>query len=87
MNERVRGRLGVANRLRRLHNEPLCRDCKSAGLVRAATVVDHIIPLALGGSDRDDNVRSLCADCHRVRTAEQFGHKLKRATGFDGWPA
>lgn len=88
MAERLRGRAGVEQRSRRLVNEPLCRDCASAGLVRVATIVDHIVPLALGGHDTDDNVRSLCEPCHKVRTAEQFNFaKKKRATGFDGWPA
>jgi 5-methylcytosine-specific restriction protein A len=86
MVERLKGRLGVAQRLRRLRAEPLCRDCKSAGIVRAATVPDHIVPLAQGGMDIDSNIRCLCAPCHRVRTAQQFGHRLKRPTGVDGWP-
>lgn len=86
MTERLRGRLGVAQRERRLRNEPLCRDCKSAGLIRIATVPDHIVPLSLGGRDTDDNIRCLCADCHRVRTAEQFGRAPKFITGIDGWP-
>lgn len=86
MDRRIRGRLGVKLRQRRLAASPLCEDCKSAGIVRAATVPDHILPLAKGGTDTDDNIRCLCADCHKVRTAEQFGHKVKRPIGSDGWP-
>ena len=33
--------------------EPLCRDCATAGIVREATVPDHIVPLTHGGSDED----------------------------------
>jgi 5-methylcytosine-specific restriction enzyme A len=87
MTERLRGRAGIAQRLRRLRKEPLCRDCKSAGLIRAATVPDHIVPLSQGGLDIDENIRCLCEPCHRLRTAEQFGRKIKRPTGVDGWPA
>lgn len=83
---RLRGRRGVEQRKRRLEAEPLCRDCKSAGLVRASTVPDHITPLSKGGLDIDDNIRCLCADCHRLRTVEQFGFKRKQAIGDDGWP-
>ena len=72
MAERLRGRQGMAQRLRRLKAEPLCRDCASAGIVREATVPDHIVPLARGGSDEDSNMRCLCAVCHAKRTAEQF---------------
>jgi 5-methylcytosine-specific restriction protein A len=87
MGERIRGRKGVALRRRRLWASPLCEDCKAKGLTRAATVPDHIKPLALGGEDVDSNVRCLCADCHRKRTAEQFGHKPKPIIGLDGWAA
>lgn len=86
MVERLRGRKGVKQRRRRLEAEPLCRDCLSAGIVRAATVPDHIVPLSKGGLDVDSNIRCLCAACHRVRTAEQFGHRRKPKIDIDGWP-
>ena len=76
----------MAQRERRLRNEPLCRDCKSAGLIRIATVPDHIVPLAMGGRDSDDNIRCLCEPCHKFRTAEQFGRTINAAVGLDGWP-
>jgi len=87
MAERLRGRRAVEQRRRRLHAEPLCRDCKAKGRVTAATVPDHIQPLALGGSDDDSNIRCLCDPCHKVRTAEQFGHHKRVTIGLDGWPA
>ena len=83
---RLRGRRAVAQRLRRLRAEPLCRDCAHAGIVREATVPDHIVPLAHGGSDEDSNIRCLCAECHLRRTAEQFGLRRKVRIGADGWP-
>jgi len=86
MAERLRGRRAVAQRLRRLRSEPLCRDCAAKGIVREATVPDHIVPLTKGGSDDDGNIRCLCANCHRDRTAEQFGLRRKVRTGTDGWP-
>lgn len=85
--ERTRGRKGVKLRKQRLAAEPLCRDCKAEGMIRPATVPDHIRPLALGGDDTEDNIRCLCAEHHDIRTREQFGHKARRATiGEDGWP-
>ena len=83
---RIRGRKGVELRKRRLRNEPLCRMCKDEGRVTAATVPDHIKPLALGGTDTDDNIRCLCADHHDQVTREEFGHRARLNIGIDGWP-
>jgi 5-methylcytosine-specific restriction protein A len=83
---RIDGRRGVELRLRRLALSPLCVDCEAKGITTQATVPDHIIPLAKGGTDTDDNIRCLCDPCHRLRTAEQFGHKRKPEIGLDGWP-
>ena len=83
---RLRGRAAVEQRKRRLkRTNGLCERCLPK-LVRAATVVDHIKPLALGGSDEDGNTRNLCKPCHDEVTAEQFGHRLKQEIGRDGWP-
>jgi 5-methylcytosine-specific restriction protein A len=34
----------------------------------AGLEIDHIIALALGGKDRDDNLEALCRDHHRAKT-------------------
>ncbi|MDX3908233.1 MAG: HNH endonuclease signature motif containing protein [Sphingobium sp.] len=86
MAERLRGRAAVTQRRRRLQAEPLCRDCKAKRIITAATVPDHIVPLTRGGSDDDGNIRCLCADCHKARTAEQFGHRRRIEVNADGWP-
>jgi 5-methylcytosine-specific restriction protein A len=86
MTERLRGRAAVKQRKARLERSlGLCERCLPAK-VRPATVVDHIVPLAKGGSDDDANTRNLCDDCHRDVTAEQFGYRKKPKTGNDGWP-
>jgi 5-methylcytosine-specific restriction protein A len=56
------------------------------GRVEVATVVNHKIPLAHGGSDEDDNTENLCPDCDKAETARQFGYKTKASIGIDGWP-
>ena len=33
--------------------------------------IDHIIPLALGGSDTPDNLQILCRSCHSTKTVKQ----------------
>ena len=41
--------------------------------------VDHIIPLALGGSDQPDNLQVLCAACHGSKTATADAPALSKA--------
>lgn len=84
---RIRGRRGVALRARRLRLEPLCRDCHAKGRVTASEVPDHIVPIALGGLDTDENVRCLCKPCHAIRTAEQFEQQATAAAHVDGMPS
>ncbi|HAK62641.1 MAG TPA: HNH endonuclease [Alphaproteobacteria bacterium] len=84
--KRLRGRRAVEQRIRRLRKEPLCRDCLTDGRTTEATVPDHIIPLAKGGTDHDSNIRCLCHKCHVKRTSEQFGHRPRVNIGPDGWP-
>lgn len=87
MTERLRGRAGVEQRKRRLkRTNYLCEMCSAKGRTTIATVVDHIKPLALGGTDEDDNCRNLCHEHHRDVSAEQFGFRKKVRIGLDGFP-
>lgn len=69
MGERIRGRAGMALRARRLQMHPLCAACEEKGVVRATEVIDHVVPLAMGGEDVDENVQGLCLLCHAIKTA------------------
>ena len=51
----------------------LCVKCEARGLVVAAAEVDHIIPLARGGTSEDSNLQSLCKPCHSSKTAREVG--------------
>ena len=44
--------------------EPLCRYCFHQGAITAATVLDHILALSLGGSNEDDNLAPACRKCN-----------------------
>jgi 5-methylcytosine-specific restriction protein A len=35
--------------------------------------LDHVIPLAQGGTNDPDNLQWLCAGCHSRKTVEQDG--------------
>ena len=56
-------------------------------IMDSAVHIYHIVPLGRGGRDDDSNIRCLCSDCHRVRTAQQFSHRnpISRVDS-DGWP-
>jgi hypothetical protein len=55
-----------------------CRHCDSTRFLE----IDHIIPLALGGSDEPDNLRILCRPCNQRAAIETFG-SLKMQTHFE----
>lgn len=77
----------MALRKRRLAQlGPLCRMCADEGYVTEATTIDHIIALANGGTDTDDNCQALCAKHHEAKTARDLGYKAKPSYGADGWP-
>lgn len=71
---RIRGRRGQELRQQRLAAEPRCRLCLIAGRVTQATIPDHIVPLAFGGQDVDDNVQCLCEPCHDQKSAFESQH-------------
>ncbi|MGW0530651.1 HNH endonuclease [Streptomyces sp. NPDC003032] len=37
--------------------------------------IDHVRPLARGGEDIDTNVQVLCKQCHKAKTAMDFGKR------------
>ena len=75
---RMRGR--ALQRLRRalFTEEPLCRTCKANGLIVAATIRDHIVPLAEGGTDDRENIQPLCRACSDAKTAAEARRGLAR---------
>ena len=69
-----------------LRDCPLCVVCSAAGLVTVAIELDHITPLHKGGSNSDDNLQPLCADCHRTKTARDMGYRPVTGCDADGMP-
>lgn len=45
-------------------------DGKASVLMHRPWEVDHLIPVALGGTDDPENLRAKCRACHRTKTAD-----------------
>ena len=78
----------IKGRRRFLDKHPLCLYCQRRGLVRAATIVDHVIPHK--GDERlffdESNWQPLCKTCHdQVKQAEEHGRMVLGADA-DGVP-
>ena len=72
-----------------LAQEPLCRLCKQKAPPRItlATIADHIIPRAKGGSGDISNLQPVCPTCHDDKTRKDLGWKPRRKRiGLEGWP-
>jgi 5-methylcytosine-specific restriction protein A len=61
---RIRGRRLQKLREDLFAREPLCRNCRR----RAAVIRDHVVPLAEGGTDTEDNTQGLCQSCSDVKS-------------------
>jgi 5-methylcytosine-specific restriction protein A len=48
--------------------EPYCRSCLVAGKRVATDEIDHIVPLARGGSNARSNMQGLCDPCHKAKS-------------------
>ena len=89
---RIRG--DKLQRIRAAHFRmyPLCARCEAMNLVTLATQLDHIVALANGGKDFDEddgkNRQGLCDECHKEKTAEDLGWTYKPTVVIDedGWP-
>lgn len=85
--ERKRGRAAVEDRARIMRRDcGLCQACLLRGIIKPATVVDHIVALVNGGDDRDTNKRCLCDECHTEKTRQDLGLKPSGACDTNGLP-
>jgi 5-methylcytosine-specific restriction protein A len=73
-------------RAAQLSRQPLCQGCKVQGLIRAASVVDHVWPWRAIGSDafKVNRLQSLCPECHSVKTGLE-GRGIVREYGVRDW--
>jgi len=51
-------------------NSYQCQSCQKIDLTAKNLQVDHIIPLAQGGSNDCSNLQTLCAKCNREKSSK-----------------
>lgn len=79
--KRVTGRRLQAQRAALFARQPLCVECERRGMVVLATQRDHIVPLAEGGTDDEDNVQGLCRPCHQSKSLAEAVRARRRSMG------
>ncbi|NIQ00970.1 MAG: HNH endonuclease [Nitrospinaceae bacterium] len=52
-----------------------CQPCKRRGILSAGQEVDHIVPRSQGGRDTDENLQTICRQCHREKTHAESQQK------------
>ena len=64
----------VGRELQRIRDRILLRDeytCQKCRRVTVDLLVDHIVPLHLGGQESDANRQCLCSSCHDIKSAAE----------------
>jgi len=54
-----------------------CEECRRLNRLRAASEVDHIVPLWQGGSDDPVNLQAISVECHRAKSEREAGQRAK----------
>ena len=66
--QRITGRRLQDRRLRLWAARPYCAACGALTRYPDGFELDHVVPLAAGGADTDDNCQILCIACHESKT-------------------
>lgn len=68
---RITGRRLQRMRAALFARSPWCAHCLEQGQETRATIRDHIVPLAEGGTEDPSNIQALCLDCSDLKTAAE----------------
>lgn len=49
----------------------LCAPCLALGRYAPAVAVDHVVPVAEGGTNDPNNLQGICSACHKTKTTEE----------------
>lgn len=84
--KRLQGRRAVERRRRFLRRHPFCVQCLASGVVSAGEEVDHVVPILKGGADTEENMQTLCRECHEKKTRDDLGWRLGVGSDLNGMP-
>jgi 5-methylcytosine-specific restriction protein A len=76
---RIRGRELQRRRRVLFAQYPMCVLCPKRGTNNRSTIRDHIIPLAEGGTEDEDNIQAICIDCSDLKTEEESKRGVRRS--------
>lgn len=68
---RIQGRTRMRRNAEYLARFPWCRACERKGIETLAREVDHVVPIADGGTEDESNLQGLCIPCHREKSANE----------------
>ena len=80
---RIRGRELQRRRAVLFATQPWCVRCLDMGKHTRATIRDHIVPLAEGGTEDDTNIQGLCLDCSDAKTETESLRGVQRSQMTD----
>jgi len=81
--KRIRGRELQRRRARLFARDRWCVHCAQLGKRTLATIRDHIIPLAEGGTEDESNEQPLCLDCSDAKTEDESRRGVARTAMSD----
>jgi 5-methylcytosine-specific restriction enzyme A len=76
---RIRGRELQRRRAQLFASHPWCARCLDEGRRTRATIRDHIVPLAEGGTEDETNIQGLCLDCSDLKTVGESTRGVQRS--------
>lgn len=56
---------------KRENKDTVCGECGFESEHLCQMDIDHVIPIFEGGENDDDNLQTLCANCHRLKSYEE----------------
>lgn len=79
------------------HFNGRCANCDLPIVGKLRPAYDHVVPLILGGENRENNIQLLCVPCHGLKTKQDVADKstaykkrtkaigIRKPSSFRGW--